>query len=601
MAQIAAKIQASLQSRSALWAGGVTILLLYLMSVLTGEWGLIGPDDDDVMRLAQIKDVLGGQGWFDTDQHRLGSGGTDMHWSRLVDLPYIIAARILDIFLPAEMALRWSISLVPPLFAGAMIAATAQATRNWNAPFIKPFALLLMGLFLLMQIRFQPGAIDHHNIQMVLIFAALAFALDPLRRFRNFAIAGVLTALAVAVGVEVYLFAAAICAYAALDWLIIGHVARRSASGFGLGLAGGLILAFFGTIASAEYGFVKCDSLSSVTVLAGGLGGLGLAGLSRAVSAKPWIWRLAGLAVLGGLVAALLFIQAPQCLSNPLAELPANVDRLWLSDVAEAQPLFSPRLDPFMDIPVKLGAPLLALGLVFWSGLKGRITGSFWGPPMLCALLLITAISLTIYQVRFANFAYLFAILPLAGWVDGIFAREGERAVVEPGRSRVKYIGALMLSLPVMWGMPGLLLGSSKSAAPKTAQTSIPAGGCYSKDVVSAMKALPIGLIAASSNGGAVIIGQTQHQSLSGNYHRNIAGIAAQIDIAISAPDQAYTLLKANNVDYLHFCKNTLETTQLAKENENSLFARMLEGDVPEYLAPLWQGDGRNAALYKVN
>jgi hypothetical protein len=54
----------------------------------------VGADNDDVLRLVQVRDLLSGKGWFDLTQMRLGlEGGTPMHWSRLIDLP--IASLIL--------------------------------------------------------------------------------------------------------------------------------------------------------------------------------------------------------------------------------------------------------------------------------------------------------------------------------------------------------------------------------------------------------------------------------------------------------------------------------------------------------------------------
>ena len=46
-------------------------------------------DTDDNLRMAQVRDLLGGQDWYDLRQHRLDPvhGGADIHWSRLVDLP----------------------------------------------------------------------------------------------------------------------------------------------------------------------------------------------------------------------------------------------------------------------------------------------------------------------------------------------------------------------------------------------------------------------------------------------------------------------------------------------------------------------------------
>ena len=53
-------------------------------------------DNDSLLRLVQIRDLIGGQGWFDLHQYRMGpEGGFVMHWSRLVDAP--IAAIMLGV------------------------------------------------------------------------------------------------------------------------------------------------------------------------------------------------------------------------------------------------------------------------------------------------------------------------------------------------------------------------------------------------------------------------------------------------------------------------------------------------------------------------
>ena len=45
-------------------------------------------DNDSLLRLVEIRDLIGGQGWFDLHQYRMGpAGGFVMHWSRLVDAP----------------------------------------------------------------------------------------------------------------------------------------------------------------------------------------------------------------------------------------------------------------------------------------------------------------------------------------------------------------------------------------------------------------------------------------------------------------------------------------------------------------------------------
>ena len=54
-------------------------------------------DSDNYMRLAEVRDWLGGQSWWDIRQHRVdpGSGGLYTHWSRLADLPLAVTLLIL--------------------------------------------------------------------------------------------------------------------------------------------------------------------------------------------------------------------------------------------------------------------------------------------------------------------------------------------------------------------------------------------------------------------------------------------------------------------------------------------------------------------------
>ncbi|MDP2734331.1 MAG: hypothetical protein Q8O63_14710, partial [Hoeflea sp.] len=65
----------------------------------------VGADNDDVMRLVEVRDLLGGQGWFDLMQYRLGlEGGTLMHWSRLIDLPIANLIMLFSLFMDPVLA-----------------------------------------------------------------------------------------------------------------------------------------------------------------------------------------------------------------------------------------------------------------------------------------------------------------------------------------------------------------------------------------------------------------------------------------------------------------------------------------------------------------
>jgi len=68
----------------------LTLVFIGLLAIfgLSGKLGLFGTENDDVMRLVQIRDLLAGQSWYDHSQYRMGgAGGTMIHWS-LKKSPY---------------------------------------------------------------------------------------------------------------------------------------------------------------------------------------------------------------------------------------------------------------------------------------------------------------------------------------------------------------------------------------------------------------------------------------------------------------------------------------------------------------------------------
>ena len=562
----------------AFWAGMLILIAAIMRSVLASNFGQIGEDADDVMRLVQIKDYLAGQSWFHTDQYRLGlAGGTDMHWSRIPDIPVILLTKLFDIFMAQDTALIWAISIWPPIAAGLFIYAMTQAARFWGGSKTQAFMLVLLALFIYRFQRFAPGGIDHHNIQIALIAISMGFALDPKMRKRSYIISGFAAAISIAIGVDVYLFVAAISLFVAVNWAVMGASAGPVAQAYGLAMSGGLALAFFGTIAPSEYGLIYCDALSLATVSAGVAGALGLAVAARFFSKKNKLLRFSCLAAIGAICLVILGLQAPQCLANPLDALPLDVVTLWLNDIQEAKPLFSENRDILSEVPFMIGAPVLALIVLIFSLVKTRE----WSSKYLVLLLLITALGLTFYQIRFHSFAYIFALLPLAAWIGKVY-----EAGRKSGQNNLLYLACLVASIPVIWGTPGLFFEDAGTAKTEL-ETSEASGLCYSQDVISLLNTLPAGLISAGSNGAGDILNQTQHRTLSGNYHRNWDGILAQIYIATSPPDKAFALLSKHRVNYVHYCAGGSGTKTYVNGYENSLYANIKAGALPDYLEPV--------------
>src|SRR4051794_13674378 len=83
--------------------------------------GAIQLDTDSAMRLVQVRDLLRGQNWFDTVQHRMNTPyGLSMHWSRLVDAPLALLMLVSEKF----ALIAW-----PLLLYGALLFLLARLAK----------------------------------------------------------------------------------------------------------------------------------------------------------------------------------------------------------------------------------------------------------------------------------------------------------------------------------------------------------------------------------------------------------------------------------------------------------------------------------------
>src|SRR6476661_6098174 len=111
--------------------------LLIVVQLLAQNWtrtGLTLIDTDDAMRLAQLHDWVGGQGWYDLNQGRI-AGGYESHWSRLIDAGLAGTLWIFGVFFEGALAERlmraaWPMLWLLPAMAGIAAVAWRIAGRN---------------------------------------------------------------------------------------------------------------------------------------------------------------------------------------------------------------------------------------------------------------------------------------------------------------------------------------------------------------------------------------------------------------------------------------------------------------------------------------
>ncbi|MEI9927950.1 MAG: hypothetical protein WDN44_10010 [Sphingomonas sp.] len=115
------------------------------------------PDNEDMARLAQVRDWLGGQGFNDLTQHRLGPpGGASMHWSRIADAG---PALLILLFTPllgthgAELAM---VLTYPGLLFLAYLLLVARVAQRLGGESAATPALLLAAIALSDDQPFHP-------------------------------------------------------------------------------------------------------------------------------------------------------------------------------------------------------------------------------------------------------------------------------------------------------------------------------------------------------------------------------------------------------------------------------------------------------------
>ncbi len=578
----------------------VLLVVIWLAIVVTSLFAGYGRGDalstDDAMRLVEVRDLLAGQSWFDLTQHRLSPpDGVAMHWSRLIDLPLAMLIRAGEIVLPTALAERVATIVWPAALLLFFLAGVARLARELAGDAAARLALFFAALIAPVLQHFRPGAIDHHNVQLVLLVWSLALTCRAPLRARDAAGAGMLSALSLAIGVEMAPAIAALAAVIALRWIVRAETGTTIA--FGLAFAAATFSLFAATVAPARYGVAACDALSIVHVAAVGIGGAGLAALAAAPAmASPWT-RLAGAGALAALLAATLYLAFPACLGDPYAHLDPRLNTLWLSNVNEARSVIAMLRDLPQEVLPYYGLAAAGLALGAMQAVRQRDDGRWSWIAGLAVLAALFAVAL--WQVRggAAANAVAAAILPAA--LASTFPAASGREVFL-GLGRAALIAAFLLNPLAL-----IAIGAASARAVETAAgTRRPVvlsdgpGTCRQAADYARLAHLPKGVVLGFIDAGPFILMETPHAALAAPYHRNVKGNAAMLDIFLGPASEAASRLAALGIDYIAFCPGSPERYNYAAAAPDGLAAALARGDVPGFLerVPL---DGTDLAVYR--
>ncbi|HEV7289140.1 hypothetical protein [Sphingomonas sp.] len=554
-------------ARSTVWrdnavAAGLALLLAVVWA--WRDWAALSalrlPDTDDVMRLQQMRDWLGGQGFSDLAQHRLGVAGLEMHWSRLPDL---VPGAIIALLTPvtgayaAELAavILWPLLLL----AVALMLVAAIARRVAVSALV---AVVITALAYPASALFLPGRIDHHGLQLVLLLV-LVRAVIGCGGWRCGVAAGVASVASLVVGMETAPFLALGGGVLVMRWVVAGQGERPRLLGYGASLVLGFGLAAI-LFRTSGWDAATCDAFAAPLWRAAQVGALAPVGLALA---GRWFdaprTRLVAAVALGGAALAVALTLSPACLS-PYGGVDPLLERLWLARVAEAQPLFAAPLDHAIGY---VGLALAGLAATLWQWRRTRDTG--WA---VLAGFQLAALALALVQLR-------------GIYAGTMLAAPGLAALIAYARER----GPMALAAAWVTSAGFLYPALGSFAAPPP-----PAATCDGGAVLAQLAAQPAGTVAAPIDLGAYALAETRHRVLAAPYHRNGVGNLAVYRLVWLPVAEARAEADRLEITYLANCGGAWD--ELGTPPPGSLLEALRTGNAPAWLVPMTS----EAALYRV-
>lgn len=560
----------------------LTVLAFYAVDGFSGLGDSRG-DNDSVLRLVNVRDLLGGQGWYDLHQYRLGlADSAPMHWSRLVDAPIATLSLLLG---ERTALIAWPLIC----FAVALFCLVKSAECLGGHRAVVP-ATVLGAVVLYAAGTFRPAALDHHNMQLALVLAMTLFMLRSTVHPRRGLAAGLCAGVSIAIGMETAPYIAAIGGTIAMLFLMRGESASSAAIWFGAGFASAATAAFAATVPPSAWMVPACDAYSAFQFIVAAIAGIALAVACMATRAREWRLRAIGLgsvalAVIGAI--ALLF---PQCLADPYAAMNGDVRRYMLDSISEAQGGIGLLIQNPARAIGALATPLIALFVIARAGNADTNLGHRLAP---LAPVIAVATAVTFWQVRGALFACSLAVIPLSVWIASWDARR----IAGTHMAALKTALAWLVSMNLFWaGITSEAMAVVASDSPQADGDSTKA--CLQADDYGQLAALPPGRVASIFNLGSSILRYSGHAVLAAPYHRNDPGNLAALRMLAAPPVEARK--STDLVDYIAVCPGNKESAHMEHYAPEGLYSHLLRGEIPEWLRLLPDTASGPIQLYAV-
>lgn len=555
---------------------------------------LLNADNDDQMRLIQVRDWLAGQGWFDLRQYRvLPPEGISMHWSRYLDAGIAGVLTVFGWVMPQTQAELATVIVWPSLMACLMVLVLAHGTNRLFGAAAAVGALAVFLSWGKLGGEFVAPRIDHHNVQILCATAIFYLALIPGRAWHLGALAGAITAFSLAIGLEMLPYLATIWGLMALRHAFAQPQTGTWLMGFGLAfvLAAPLLLA--GQTAPSAWTVPYCDALAPPVMA---LGAVGVVATLAPVLAGRWLTGPgARIMVLVAVSVSGLWLAWPllgHCLAGPYADVPPNLRMIIEQNVIEARSA-ALLLTENPELLARVLAPPVLIGLIaLLTAWRLRAELDQWQRTALLQAFVVLAVGLAfaLIQIRAANLMTP-AVPLLGGLLLHGFSRIPRASVV-----RVPAVIVLVLALPTTVEKAAIRLLQPPAATGVAVRTDVPAGptsDCRTAAAMAEVGRLPASVLFTTLNLGPTILLTTRHSVASAGYHRNSDAFWNGIGAFQTEADLRQALTRSQ-ADYLVLCADgRLEATM-------PQLGALLSEDRPDWLSDVTAG-ARSVRLFKVD
>ncbi len=566
-------------------------------------------EPDNAMRLVRVRDMLAGQGWFDSVQQRLNPpAGTPMHWAQWIDALlagpiFLMTPLIGQASAEIVMAFVWPLGLLGLFMffmvriAGEIGAADGlRREAQWVGAIVGALAFPTTE-------KFSPGSFDHHNVEIVCALAAIWWLMRMREKPEGAQWAGAALGLALATAAEGAPLVAAGLAVSGVLWLLRpgDFAAGLGRLGLGLAVSSGLMFAIL--VPPTEWEKTVCDAMGAPFLGFGLIGG----GIAYALSNLPasigrtLVGRLGASALVSAVGVFVLVRLFPECLGGGYAALGEEMSRLWMTQISETRSLATLWADdPAMILSIAGAAFVGLVGAVLYLRRHWREPGGW-----IVLAFLVVGWAVLVWQIRGSAFATAFAI-PFAAWLV-VIARRDYRLKATALRAAAFGVAALTASAAA-WAGAGEALQSRLTSADvlddyetRVADAKV----CARPAALRSLRAAPTGIMLNQFTLGAGILVWTDHGVLAGPYHRDVDGTMTMIEALRASSDRAREIVWASAADYVVVCSAAPETSFYARNAaggvapEQTLSSVLGRGEHPDWLQPVDIGQSP-LSLYRV-